>query len=231
MPGKFGVKGRSMQQSDLALDATTSVQQSTVTTRAPFLAAGVFALGLAAVGTGGAAAGPAIADLARNMQSTNVTWQWVTAIRKSEEDQVLTPNQQVLAIQQTLSLTRSDLADVLKVSRPTVYKWLRNEAAPHTQNLVRIGNVFLAAKRWQLFSDERLRGHVRAPIIQGRSIVDMLASDTIDAKELDLAFASIHGAVIREHSSRRVSRVVKRIEFPPLSESEREDNLIGEAGI
>src|ERR1039458_9106413 len=104
MPARSGAKGRSMQPNDLIVESRqeqrTSVQQTIVelSPRAPLLAAGVFAFGLA-VGTGGAATVPTIAELARNMQSTTVAWQCLTPARRSGAE-ALTPAEQVLTIQQ-----------------------------------------------------------------------------------------------------------------------------------
>lgn len=224
-----------MQQNDLIVESRqeqrTSVQQTIgeLSPRVPLLAAGAFALGLA-VGTGGVVTVPTIAELARNMQSTSVVWQCLTPARRSGEE-ALTPAEQVLTIQQTLSLTLSDLASVLKVSRPTIYKWLRREALPHAQNVARIGEIFKAMKRWRTYSDGRPREHVRAPIVGGESVVDLLSSDQVDINKLDGAFACVCDVMERQRSSRRVVRVIRSVEFPSLPASVKEDNLIGEAGV
>lgn len=224
-----------MQPNDLIVESRqeqrTSVQQTIVelSPRAPLLAAGVFAFGLA-VGTGGAATVPTIAELARNMQSTTVAWQCLTPARRSGAE-ALTPAEQVLTIQQALSLTLSDLASVLKVSRPTIYKWLRKEATPHAQNVARIGEIFKAMKRWRTYSDERPGEHVRSPIVGGESVVDLLSSDQVDINKLDAAFALVCDVMERQRSSRRVVRVIRSVEFPSLPASVKEDNLIGEAGV
>jgi transcriptional regulator with XRE-family HTH domain len=224
-----------MRQNDLIIEPRqgqgTSVQQTIVevSPRVPLLAAGAFALGLA-VGTGGAATGPTIAELVRNLQSTTVSWQCLTPARRSGEE-ALTLAEQVLTIQQTLSLTLSELSSVLKVSRPTVYKWLRKEATPHAQNVARIGEVFKAMKRWRTYSDERPREHVRSPMVEDQSVVDLLSSDQVDVNKLDTAFAHVCDAMERLRSSGRVVRVIKAVEFPSLPESVKEDNLIGEAGV
>lgn len=224
-----------MPQSDLIVESRqrqgTSVQQTfvEVSPRVPLLAAGAFALGLA-VGTGGAVTVPTITELARNIQSTSVAWQCFTPARRSEEE-ALTPAEQVVTIQQTLSLTLSDLASVLRVSRPTVYKWLRTDATLHAQNIARIGEVFKAARRWRTSSDSRPREFVRTPIVGEQSVVDMLSMEQIDINKLDVAFARIDEAMQRQRSSSRVVRAIKPIEFPPIPESVKEDNLIGEAGL
>lgn len=209
----------------------TSVQQTFVEVypRWPLVAAGAFALGLAA-GTGGAVTVPTIVELARNIQSTSVAWQCFTPARRSGEE-ALTPIEQVVAIQQTLSLTLSDLASVLRVSRPTVYKWLRTDATLHAQNIARISEVFKAAKRWRAASDGRPREFVRTPMFGEQSVVDLLSMDQIDINKLDAAFARITEALQRQRSSSRVVRTIKPSEFPPIPEWLKEDNLIGEAGL
>jgi DNA-binding transcriptional regulator YiaG len=209
---------------------STSVQQAIVEVpRVPLLAAGAFAFGLA-VGTGGAVTGPNIAELARNLQSTTVTWTYSAPARRSEEES-LTPTEQVLRIQQMLSLSLSDLASILKVSRPTIYKWVRKEATPHTQNVARIMDIFKVMRRWRMYSDGRLRDYVRTPMVGGQSIVGLLCSGQLDVNKLDAAFARVADAMDRERSSRRLVRVIEAAEVQSAPDSVVEDNLIGEAGI
>jgi DNA-binding transcriptional regulator YiaG len=224
-----------MLQNDLIVQSLpeqrTSVHQTIVEPfpRVPLLAAGAFALSFA-IGTGGAVTPPAMAELARNLQSTTVAWQCLAPARRNVGN-TLTPMEQVLRIQQSLSLTLSELALVLHVSRQTVYKWLRREVTPHALNLARIDEIFKSMKRWQIYSDQRPREHVRSLMAGNQSVVDLLSCDQVDIKKLDAAFAGICDAMDRKRTSRRVVRVNKHLEFASLPKSVKEDNLIGETGI
>lgn len=86
------------------------------------------------------------------------------------------PAEQVANIRDVFAINMSDLASVLGVTRPTAYAWLEGqepkaEAVIHIQKLSRIADEFNRA------NIIRLDKLVHRPILNGRSLLDILNTD------------------------------------------------------
>lgn len=93
-------------------------------------------------------------------------------------------------IQQQLSLTISHLAQVLRVSRATVYAWQDGRAKPRVRRLARIAELLRVADGWTRRSEEPVGELLVAPQSAGRSLFDLLTdrrwNDEAIEEELDL---------------------------------------------
>lgn len=86
------------------------------------------------------------------------------------------PAEHVASIRDVLGINMSDLASVLGVTRPTVYAWLegqepKTEAVTHIQRLSRVTDEINRA------NIIRLNKLVHRPILNGRSLLDILKTD------------------------------------------------------
>jgi transcriptional regulator with XRE-family HTH domain len=86
------------------------------------------------------------------------------------------PAEHVANIRDVLGINMSDLASVLGVTRPTAYAWLegqepKTEAVTHIQRLSRVADEINRA------NIIRLDKLVHRPILNGRSLLDILKTD------------------------------------------------------
>lgn len=89
---------------------------------------------------------------------------------------------ELVDVQQALSLNVKELAAVLHVQRPTVYSWLRGERSNvRGSNRRRINEIAKVARAWTRMSDFPFGAAVRSELDEsGRSLVDLLAESPID---------------------------------------------------
>ena len=87
---------------------------------------------------------------------------------------------QVRELQAALSLNKSELARILRVTRPTVYDWLGG-GAPNADNVARIGQVLRLVSQARVSSRNPLFPRfVRSPLDPGgQALLDLLGEETI----------------------------------------------------
>ena len=97
----------------------------------------------------------------------------------------------------------SDLASVLGVTRPTVYAWLAGQE-PKGEAVIRIQQLSHAADKFRQANIIRLDKLVNRPILNGRSLLDILKTDE-DPIE---ALATIKAIADKEAQTRREPKSV-----------------------
>jgi len=92
---------------------------------------------------------------------------------------------QVRELQTALSLNKSELARILRVSRPTVYDWL-DDGQPNDDNLLRIGTLLRLLRESRVTPATPLFPRcVRSPIEPGsRPLLEAMGEETIDEANL-----------------------------------------------
>ncbi|WP_199332809.1 hypothetical protein [Nostoc sp. FACHB-190] len=86
------------------------------------------------------------------------------------------PADHVANIRDVFSVNMSDLASVLGVTRPTVYAWLAGQE-PKEEAVIRIQQLSRAADKFNHANIIRLDKLVHRPILNGRSLLDILKTD------------------------------------------------------
>jgi hypothetical protein len=86
------------------------------------------------------------------------------------------PAEHVANIRDVFAVNMSDLASVLGVTRPTVYAWLAGQE-PKGEAVIRIQQLSCAADKFNQANIIRLDKLVHRPILNGRSLLDMLKTD------------------------------------------------------
>jgi hypothetical protein len=153
----------------------SNTQLPTMTLNGAVLAA---ILSAAAVGTGGTA----------NMQAVPVqTFTGPVArvcsvhVTQNEEENVLDTQEKIAGIRRYLSLNMTELANVLKVGRPTVYSWATAPITLRSAHRERIDAVYAIARDWRSLSSEPMGRMVREPNLgNGRTLIDLLSVDKLD---------------------------------------------------
>lgn len=101
--------------------------------------------------------------------------------------------QRLVAIQAALGLTMQDLAAVLNLSRPQLYKWLDASQDVRLQEAKRqrLDTIERVAKAWQARSAAPLRAVAHEPLVNGRTAFELLAADAIDEVAVNAAFGEL----------------------------------------
>jgi transcriptional regulator with XRE-family HTH domain len=94
------------------------------------------------------------------------------------------------AIQAALGFTTQDLAAVLGLSRPQLYRWLdaADDVRMQDAKRQRLAAVERVAKAWQDRSPAPLRSVAHEPLANGSTLFALLSSDAIDEAALRAAF-------------------------------------------
>lgn len=132
--------------------------------------------------------------------------------RDREKRLVNTANQVVLALTRQLGLSMSAAANVLHVTRPTLYSWLKMEREPQTAQLNRINEVNKAVKLLIRNDANGFDLDFSAPLPDGSSILSILSGQTIDDITLGQALS-----YLRRHPTVLVTELSdEELNAPPV---------------
>lgn len=95
---------------------------------------------------------------------------------KAKQVDMRSPAEHVANIRDVFSISMSDLASVLRVTRPTVYAWLAGQE-PKGEAVIRIQQLSQFADKFNEANIIRLDKLVHRPILNGRSLLDILKTD------------------------------------------------------
>jgi transcriptional regulator with XRE-family HTH domain len=111
------------------------------------------------------------------------------------------PADLVANIRDGFAISMSDLAAVLGVSRPTAYAWLEGQE-PKQEAMMRIQGLSRAADEFSHANITRLDKLVHRPILDGRSLLDLLKAD----EDPLLALSKLREIGEKESLTRRESK-------------------------
>lgn len=132
---------------------------------------------------------------------------------------------QIEYLRSTFGFNVSQLVTILKVKRPTIYKWLENKK-PNRRNQERLDIIYSSFSVWGEDKIGRVGGYLYKKLGKGLSLHDILIKESIDetlAKEYVLK--------IKETLSTNRALSIKRNEslsragFKPISQEQREKAL------
>ncbi|MEZ6115544.1 MAG: helix-turn-helix domain-containing protein [Pirellulaceae bacterium] len=157
---------------------------------------------------------------------------WVEAaseipIDNPEYAESLDTSEAVATIRSTLSLQMKELANVLGVSRPTVYSWLRDEEKPQPQNRQRIARLLKFAKAWNSLSKSPIGATVRNELGEdGKSLVDLFTESSPN----DVAIFSRMQSIVEAKATKPkgIHEIAKRhgIDLTKVRESQAEFDVL-----
>ncbi|WP_237269884.1 hypothetical protein [Synechocystis sp. CACIAM 05] len=145
-------------------------------------------------GTGGIMTAHSTAELSRWVYDPRIH---VEPSRAKEVD-VRSPAEHVANIRDVFAINMSDLASVLGVTRPTVYAWLAGQE-PKGEAVIRIQQLSCAADKFNQANIIRLDKLVHRPILNGRSLLDILKTD----EDPIAALATLKAIADKEAQTRR----------------------------
>jgi hypothetical protein len=111
------------------------------------------------------------------------------------------PAEHVANIRDVFAINMSDLASVLGVTRPTVYAWLSGQE-PKGEAVIIIQRLSHAADKFSQANIIRLDKLVHRPILNGRSLLDILKSN----EDPIVALTSLKAIADKEAQTRREPR-------------------------
>ncbi len=113
----------------------------------------------------------------------------------SVSDVFVTPAVRLAIIRRWFSLTVTDLADVMRVKRPTVYAWMGSRSTPQPSNLARMRRLHNLARAWRRLAGRPL-GNLRheSPDDQ-HSVLALLGSASLDDARLLATFNALATSV------------------------------------
>lgn len=97
----------------------------------------------------------------------------------------------LLQISNAFGLNKSDLAKIVKVTRPTVYSWMQGKKIPRKAQLNRIYKLYLLAEDWQQNEFPVNKELLERSIITSQSVIDLLCADSLDNKAIIAAGAKL----------------------------------------
>lgn len=134
---------------------------------------------------------------------------------------------QVRELQTALSVNKSELARILRVSRPTVYDWL-DDGQPKADNVSRIRKLLRLLREFQVSAANPLfpRFVRSAQEPGGRSLIDVLVEDAIDEAVVRRAVEKVKalGDAIHSRSEEREARL-RAAGFEESDDEQRKANL------
>ncbi|CAN5472913.1 hypothetical protein BH24GEM3_BH24GEM3_10080 [soil metagenome] len=167
---------------------------------------GTLLVTVVSVTVGGTA--PVPAALARPRSPVGITTRDVDArpaLRRQAAPEALTAREQIDRIQDVFSLTVTDLARVLGVSRPTLYAWLQEEViTPRDPEVAeRLREVYEMAAAWEEQVDGQVGRFLKVPVVGDRSLLELLQQDPWDREAIERALSILQQKVAERLESRR----------------------------
>ena len=142
---------------------------------------------------------------------------------------VASAKDQVSMIKIQLGLSVSDLANVLQVRRPTVYQWLSG-SEPRRNNLARLNSLYKVALEWRELSNEKPGTYIKASMLDGRSLMDLLCEDEININQISALLYRINERLSSEAPAKSRRSIAKRLSqkgYDQPSKDEQNENLRG----
>lgn len=87
-------------------------------------------------------------------------------------------------IKSIFSMTESEIAQSIGISRKTLFNWKQRESAPNKQKAQNIFDLYLLAKNWKDAGFTTDSFELELPVIGGQSIKDLLKEDKLDSEKI-----------------------------------------------
>lgn len=112
--------------------------------------------------------------------------------------------ERLTALQAAFGFTIQDLAAVLGITRPQLYKWLdaSNEVKLQEASRARLATVERIAKEWESRSNAPLSAISKEPLSTGASVFAMLSAEAINEADINSGFDELVNKLLEKPKSR-----------------------------
>ncbi len=106
----------------------------------------------------------------------------------------------VTAVQAAFGFSAATLADILRVSRPALYKWLdiAQDVTLRPENQRRLAKIEALASKWRASTNAPLNALANEPVIQERTVLDFLKDEAIDENAIAGAFEALLRKIVAQ---------------------------------
>lgn len=117
--------------------------------------------------------------------------------------------EQLMLIKESFGLNMSAMAELLNVSRPTIYSWIKGEPPKSEEHISHTSFLADIAEKYSALNLERPDNFIKRPLFEGDSLFSLLKSDrNIDEgvytliKDLDLKESKTRAVGLRKNEVR-----------------------------
>ncbi|MEO3357218.1 hypothetical protein [Acinetobacter haemolyticus] len=101
-------------------------------------------------------------------------------------------------IKSVFSMTEIEISQSIGVSRKTLFNWKQKKSAPNKKKAQNIFDLYLLAKNWKEAGFTTDSFELESPIIDDKSIKDLLKEDKIDSEKILFAGNRLNNAKVDE---------------------------------
>jgi hypothetical protein len=131
--------------------------------------------------------------------------------------QALDTQEKLAGIRHYLSANVTHMAKILRVGRPTVYSWLRDDPGLRANHARRIDEIYEAAVTWRSVSSQPIGEFMSRPLGSGGTLLELLSAKTLDKSAIQGAFIQAAEAASRKPRRAGVAEIAKRQGFRPAT--------------
>jgi transcriptional regulator with XRE-family HTH domain len=153
-------------------------------------------LGLVA-GTGRTFGPSAVYDIQR---TSNVSYH--VSLPSSVRGVFLGIREKLVATRHYFGLSVTDLARVLRVGRPTVYSWIREQSLPSRIHVKRIEALANLAEEWRIMLPHSVKSQLQARVSGRKSLLDYLSEEQLDEQAIRHTLTILKGRLEQQQETR-----------------------------
>ncbi|WP_438967021.1 hypothetical protein [Flavobacterium sp.] len=146
----------------------------------------------------------------------------------TREMEIVAVNTQLKQLKRYLGLNILELAAILRVSRPTIYKWMETEEINVRQvNQERLNRLYEIGKAWKAKKLGRLGSYLHKPLGQSSiSLFSLLKRSRLYSGEINRYLDNIAQLIIAKRQENEAHEaLLKKHGFEPMSKEDMEDSL------
>ncbi len=125
-----------------------------------------------------------------------------------------------------LGINISETAEILQITRQTIYDWKSEKAIPSVKNQERINKLIAICKKWESENLGPIRHLIRQNIWNEYSLYDLLGKEELDEELIYSYFDKIKAYMIALNKEKvQVKKVKEQYGFKQLSDKEKFEKL------
>jgi len=155
-------------------------------------------LGLVA-GTGSTFGPNAVPDV---RSTSNVSYH--ISLPSPDRSVFLSVRERLVAIRHYFGLSVSDLARILRVGRPTVYSWMREQSLPNRKHVERVERLASLAEAWRLASRHPIGPQLRSRVKGSKSLLEHMSEEELDEQAMRRTFTTIKSRLEQQQQVRAI---------------------------